>query len=133
MSESEGEKRRHAGGLLASLPRLLDTLLELAHTRIAIVATEIEEEREWLRQLVLYGFWSLFLLSMGLILGTLFLIVALWDEYRLVALGVFAGMYLLAGIVTTLLLRRGLRTRPRIFASTLRELEKDRAELKPEP
>lgn len=133
MSESGGEKRPHAGGLLASLPRLLDTLIELAQTRIAIASTEFEEERERLRQLVLYGFWSLFLLSMGLILGTLFLIVALWDEYRLAALGIFAGIYLLAGILMTLMLRRGLRARPRLFASTLHELAKDRAELKPEP
>ena len=133
MSPGDGEKRQHASGLLASLPRMLDTLLEIAHTRIAIVSTEIEEERERLRQLVLYGFWSLFLLSMGLILGTLFLIVALWDEYRLHALGVIAGLYFVAGVIATLLLRRGLRTRPRMFASTLREIEKDRSELKTEP
>lgn len=133
MSPGDGEKRQHASGLLASLPRMLDTLLEIAHTRIAIVSTEFEEERERLRQLVLYGFWSLFLLSMGLILGTLFLIALFWDEYRLHALGIIAGVYFTAGVITTLWLRRSLRTRPRIFASTLREIEKDRNELKPGP
>ena len=112
---------------------MLDTLLEIAHTRIAIVSTEFEEERERLRQLVLYGFWSLFLLSMGLILGTLFLIALFWDEYRLHALGIIAGVYITAGVITTLWLRRSLRARPRIFASTLREIEKDRNELKPGP
>jgi uncharacterized membrane protein YqjE len=45
MAPGEGGKRQHASGLLASLPRLLDTLIELAQTRIAIVSTEIEEER----------------------------------------------------------------------------------------
>lgn len=133
MSPGDGEKRQHASGLLASLPRMLDTLLEIAHTRIAIVSTEFEEERERLRQLVLYGFWSLFLLSMGLILGTLFLIALFWDEYRLHALGIIAGVYFTAGVITTLWLRRSLRARPRIFASTLREIEKDRNELKPGP
>jgi len=133
MPPGDGEKRPRAGGLLASLPRLLDTLIEIAQTRISIVSTEIEEERERLRELVLYGFWSLFLLSMGLILGTLFVVVAFWDEYRLHALGVIASLYFLAGIVATVRLGRSLRTRPRMFAATMRELEKDRTELKSEP
>jgi len=131
MPPDAGEKRPHASGLLASLPRLLDSLIGIAHTRIAIVSTEFEEERERLRELVLYGFWSLFLMSLGLILATLFVVVAFWDQYRLHALGVLAGIYLVAGVVATLRLRRCLRTRPRLFASTLGELEKDRAELRP--
>jgi uncharacterized membrane protein YqjE len=133
MAPGEGGKRQHASGLLASLPRLLDTLIELAQTRIAIVSTEIEEERERLRELVLYGIWSLFLMGMGLMLGTLFIIVVFWEEYRVHVLGVTAGLYLVAGVIATVQLRRCLRNRPRMFSSTLRELEKDRAELGPKP
>jgi uncharacterized membrane protein YqjE len=82
---------------------------------------------------VLYGFWSLFFLSMGLILGTLFVIVVFWDEYRLHALGIAAGLYLLLGAVTVLRLRHSLRSRPRLLSATLAELKKDRAELRGSP
>lgn len=119
-------------GLLASLPHLLDTLLEVLQTRVALAANEFEEERERLRELVLYGFWSLFFLSMGLVLGTLFVIVAFWDEYRLHALGIAAAVYLLLGVVTVLLLRHSLRSRSRLLSATLGELKKDRAELQGE-
>jgi uncharacterized membrane protein YqjE len=133
MPPTDTPRRQPARGLLASLPHLLDTLIELVQTRVALVANEFEEERERLRELVLYGFWSLFFLSMGLILGTLFVIVAFWDEYRLHALGIAAGLYLLLGTVTVLRLRHGLQNRPRVLSATLAELRKDRAELREAP
>jgi uncharacterized membrane protein YqjE len=132
VATDDTSRERPVRGLLASLPHLLDTLLEVLQTRVALAANEFEEERERLRELVLYGFWSLFFLSMGLVLGTLFVIVAFWDEYRLHALGIAAAVYLLLGVVTVLLLRHSLRSRSRLLSATLGELKKDRAELQGE-
>lgn len=120
-----------AGGLLVSLRRLLANLLEVVQTRVEIVATEFEEERERLRELVVYGFLTLFFFGFGLALLTLFLILAFWDSHRLFVVGGFALAYLAAGVVALAVLRGKSRSRPRLFAATVSELKKDREQLAP--
>ncbi len=120
-------------GLPASLSRLAATLLDIVRTRVEIVSTEFEEERERLRELVVYGFWALFFISIGIVLVTLFVVVAFWDSYRLHALAAAAALYLLLGLVAVLRLRQSLRQRSRLFATTIAELRKDRTDLGVEP
>lgn len=116
-------------GLLASLRRLLATFIEIAQTRLEIVATEFEEERVRIRELVTFGFVALFFLSFGLMLLTLFIVALFWETHRLLVLGSFAAVYLVAGIGAALMLRKRLKSRPRLFATTVTELSKDRAHL----
>lgn len=120
-----------ADGLLASVPRLTLTLLDVLRTRIEIVSTELEEERERLRELVVYGFWSLFLTAMGLATATLLVVFAIEESYRLHALAAFAAFYLLLGAAAAARVRYNQRTRPRLFATTLAELRKDCAPAEP--
>jgi uncharacterized membrane protein YqjE len=129
MPPADSGPRTSQSGLLASLPRLAATLLDILQTRIEIVSTEFEEERERLRELVVYGFWALFFTSLGIVLLTLFVVMALWEPYRLHALGAFAALYLLLGLIAALRLRRSLRERSRLFATTLAALRSDRTEL----
>jgi uncharacterized membrane protein YqjE len=129
MGETEGT----ASGLLGSLRRLLATLLEILQTRVAIVATEFEEERERIREMVIFSFLALFFTSFGLLLLTLFIVVVFWETHRLAVLGGFALLYLTLGIVAGAVLRQRLRTRPRLFATTLAELSRDRERLMPDP
>lgn len=116
-------------GLLDSLRRLVATLLDIVHTRVEIVATEFEEERERIRELVLFGFLALFFAGFGFLLLTLFIIVLFWDTYRVFAVGGFALLYLGLGVLAAATLRQRLKTRPRLFAATLAELAKDRERL----
>lgn len=116
-------------GLLASLPRLLAGLLDAVHTRLEIVSTEFEEEHERLRELVVYGFWTLFFTSLGIVLITVYAALALWGSYGLYALGALAALYLVLGALGAARLRRSLQQRQRLFATTLAELRKDRAGL----
>jgi uncharacterized membrane protein YqjE len=119
----------HSAGLLDSLRRLAVTLIEILHTRVDIVATEFEEERERIRELVLFGLMALFFAGFGFLLLTLFLIVLFWDTHRLIAVGGFTVLYLGLGGLAAATLKRRLRTRPRLFATTLAELSKDRERL----
>lgn len=128
MRETEG----NASGLLASLRRLLATSLEILQTRVEIVATEFEEERERIRELVIFSFLTLFFTSIGLLLLTLFIVILFWETHRLYVLGGFALLYLTLGIVAGAVLRQRLRTRPRLFATTVAELSRDRERLAPE-
>lgn len=120
-------------GLLASVRRLLGTLLEIVQTRIEIVATEFEEERIRLRELVVFGFLALFFISVGLTLATLFVIALYWDSHRLAVLGSVAILYLGLGGLAVMLLRRRLKSRSRLFATTLSELAKDRDQINSPP
>lgn len=129
MTES-GPEGGQPAGLLASLQRLVATLLEILETRIEIVATEFEEERERIRELVVFSILTLFFAGAGLLLLTLYIVILYWDTHRLNVVGGFALFYLLAGFVCGAILRRRLKARPRLFASTLSELTKDRYRLR---
>jgi uncharacterized membrane protein YqjE len=118
------------GGLIASLLRLLDSLLEIVQTRIELVASEYEEEREHLRELLLYGMITLFFFGFGVVLLTMFVILLLWDSHGLLVLGGFASAYLVAGVIALIVLLTKIRQRPRIFSATVGELRNDREHLK---
>lgn len=123
----------HGPGLLASLQRLMATLLEVLQTRVEIIATEFEEERVRLRELVVYGVLMLFFVSVGLTLATLFVVTLYWDTNRLAVLGGVASLYLGLGGIAGIVLYRRLKCRSRLFATTVSELAKDRDQLSPRP
>lgn len=116
-------------GLLASLQRLLGSFAEILHTRVDILSSEIEEAGLILRQLVVYALIAFFFLGLGLLLATLFVVKTSPEIYQLYVLGGFALLYLLIGVIAVLLIRRTLRTRQRLFSTTLSELNKDRQRL----
>lgn len=130
MTEREPEAGQ-SRGLLSSLQRLITTLLEILQTRVEIIATEFEEERVRLRELVVFGVLTLFFVSVGLTLVTLFIVSLYWDTHRLQVLGGVALLYLGLGGVTGICLYRRLKSRPRLFAATVSELAKDREKLTP--
>jgi len=119
----------HSPGLLTSLQRLMATLLEILQTRVEIIATEFEEERVRLRELVMFGILTLFFVSIGFALLTLFVVALYWDTHRVAVLGGVAFLYLGLGGLTGIILYRRLKCRPRLFSTTLSELAKDRDKL----
>src|SRR5262245_56403825 len=116
---------RRQPGLIDSVARLARTLLEIVRTRLEILATEIEEERIRFAQLALVVAAIAFCLQMAVLLVVIFLVVLWWESHRLVTLGVFAALFLIAGAGGLAVLRHRLRTRPKMFASTIGELAKD--------
>lgn len=128
MAEREGAAAR--GGLLHSIKHLAQTLLGAAQTRLEILATEIEEERVRLEQLLLVALAAAFCLAMGIVLCVALVVVYYWDTHRLAAVGMLAAAFLAAGVVLGLILRNKTKTRPKPFAITRGELAKDRAMLR---
>lgn len=120
------------GGMAESVRSFLATWVAVLKTRVEIVSTEIEEQREWMQRIMLLALAALFCGSLGIILLTLLIVVAFWDtEGRMWVLGGFAALYLGVGIGLGLSLRHMLKTKPRIFSSTASELGKDCAALQP--
>jgi uncharacterized membrane protein YqjE len=126
-AQDSGTSRR--GGLFDSLKVLAATLLAIAHTRLELFSTEIEEQGAWLGSMMVWTLVALFCASVGVVLATLFVVVALWDTHRLLALGVPAILFLVGAVVAWLTVLGKARARPRLFEASLVELSKDRKEL----
>ena len=116
-------------GLLASLQQMLGSFSEILHTRLEILSTEVEEAGILVGQLVVYLLVTVFFLALGLLLLTAFIIKASPETYQLYVLAGFGVFYLLLAAVIAQRLMHKLRTRPRLFSTTLSELDKDRIRL----
>ena len=117
-------------GLVDSLSRLGRTALGMLRTRLELLGTEIEEERIRFARLGLAVAAIAFCLQMAVLLLVAFLVVLLWETHRLATLGALAALFLAAGVVGVLVLKRRLARRPKMFASSLGEFLKDEERLK---
>ena len=72
---------------------------------------------------------ALFCTFVGVVLATLFVVVALWDTHRLLALGIPAILFLVGAALASLIVLGKARSKPRLFAASLAELSKDHNEL----
>ena len=119
-----------ADGFWHALKTLLAALSAALHTRLDLFATELEEERERLKQTLVLTLLLFFGLSLGFILLTIFLVALFWERGWLAALGVLAAVYLAIGIAAAVRLRNRILTRRGFFSATLGELAKDRDRLR---
>lgn len=126
MSTGHGERR---GGLLASLSALTATVVSIAHTRLELLAVDLEQERQHWLLFALLALGGLLCIGVGLVLATILLLYLFWDSNRILVLAATAGGFLLAGIAAGGALMHCVRTRPRPFATSLSELVKDGEEL----
>lgn len=116
-------------GLLGSLAAFASTLVDVAYTRLELLSTDLEEDRERLFSLVALYLAAMFFFAVGLVLAAIFLVVAFWETHRLIALGSLAGLFLLAGALAGGFAIRMAKTKPKLFSSSLLELLKDKEKL----
>jgi uncharacterized membrane protein YqjE len=128
MTDKEGAAAR--GGLLHSIKHLAHTLLGAAHTRLEIFATELDEERLRLEQLLLFTLGAAFCLGMAMVLSVTFVVIYFWDTHRLLTVGLLALVFMGMAAALGLILRERVKTRPKPFAITRGELAKDGAMLR---
>lgn len=134
MTEFPGESQQsRISGFLDSVGQLFVTALEMVHTRLELVFTELQEGMESLVGLVLWLLSALLAGVLALLFGGLAVVFVFWDSHRvLAAVLVMCAFLLLAAAATGVVLAR-LRTQRSLFATTLTELAKDRAILKAPP
>lgn len=116
-------------GLSGSLRGLLGHALELLQVRLELFATELEEERARLLRLLAYGAAAFVLLAAGILFLAVFLTVLLWEDHRLLTLGIFTALFLLGGVIALLFARHAARSRSRLLSASLNELTEDRTQL----
>jgi uncharacterized membrane protein YqjE len=116
-------------GLLKSLTTLAATFVAMMHTRLELLSTDLEEDREHLLALLCLVMAAMFCLGVGMLLATLLVVAMFWETHRLVALASMAGLFLVVGAATCALAIHKTKSKPRIFTSSLLELFKDRQQL----
>ena len=116
-------------GPLASLRRMLATLVELARTRVELLSVEFEEQLEYATKLLLWGAAAIYFGSLALLLLALTIVIAFWDSHRLLAALLVTGAFAVAALVAAMAVRRRLRRRPRFLSATSAELRRDAAAL----
>jgi uncharacterized membrane protein YqjE len=117
--------------LVASLKGLAGTVLTLLQVRLELLSVEAQEEVARVVGLLLFGLAALILLALGLGFLAMFITVALWDTQRLLALAVFATLFLSLGGVAAWLAYQRARRGSALFAASLAELRQDRDQLRP--
>lgn len=124
---TEGAGR--GGGLLESAKGLARTLLAAAQTRLELLANELEEQRTLLLRQVLLGVIASFCLGLAIVFAVFFIVLTFPPENRPTVMGLFALLFFAIAAVLYRLVRRAASERPRMFSSTMGELEKDRRSL----
>ena len=124
------EEPQSASGLFQSLSNFAGTLIAIAHTRLELLTTELQEEVRQVGAILLWAFIAAFAAMMGLFLGALAVIFVFWDTYRIAASLAMIGMFVAMAIFAALVLRKKLRDKPPMLDDTLAELAKDRDNLK---
>jgi uncharacterized membrane protein YqjE len=129
MSADSSEGGPQHGGLLNSIRTMLGTLIAIIHTRAELLSTELEEERIRLTSILMWGLIALFCACFGIIFVTFLFMLALWDDHRLLAVGIPAALFLSVAAVSAGVAIGKAKTKPKLFSSSLAELAKDREQL----
>src|SRR5437867_4730600 len=103
------EQERSAGdarhqGFLYSLKSGLAAMNSALHTRLELFITELEEERERLKQTLLLTLLVFFDISLEFILLNIFVIALFWQLNWIYAIKNLAALYLAIGVTTGLIL-----------------------------
>ena len=124
------EHPQSATGLFQSLSNFAGSLIAIAHTRLQLLTTELQEEVRQVGAILLWAFVAAFTALLGLFLAALVFIFAFWDTHRIAASLAMIGMFVGMAIFAALVLRKKLRDKSPLLDDTLAELAKDRDNLR---
>jgi|HigsolmetaAR202D_1030399.scaffolds.fasta_scaffold00104_28 uncharacterized membrane protein YqjE len=119
-------------GMFDSLRRLLSTLVGVAHTRLQLFTTELQEEVQRAAHLLLWAFVGLFAAMMALFVTALTVIFVFWDTHRIAAALAVIAVFVAIAVAAVLVLQAKLKSKPPMLGNTLAELAKDRDRLRHE-
>lgn len=125
MQEDSTSNSGPISNLLHSLTQVVATLVAMAHTRLELLATELQEEIQRAGSVLLWAFIALLTAGIGLFLLALVIIFVFWDSHRLLASVLVTLSFFMLAILAAWQLRRQLNSRTRLLDATLTELERD--------
>jgi uncharacterized membrane protein YqjE len=114
------------GGLLRSLGNLLATIVGIAHTRMELLTTELQEEVHRVGEILVWTLIALLAAGIGLFMAALVVIFLFWDTHRLLASIAVTAVFFVIALVAVGVMRTKVRHKPKMLDGTLAELAKDR-------
>lgn len=111
-------------GLFTSLKGLLATFVATAHTRLELLATEVEEEKLRVFSLLALTVGAVFTLLLGVVLAIALVVAAFWDN-RIAVLGGLTVLAFAAFALFAWRFRQVARRSSPLFAHSLAELRED--------
>jgi len=108
---------------------MLATAIGIAHTRLELLTTELQEEMHRVGEIMVYTAIALLAAFVGLFALALAVIIVFWDTHRVLASIAVTATFFLIAAGAGLVLRAKVRSKPPILDATLAELKKDRAHL----
>jgi uncharacterized membrane protein YqjE len=118
------------GSLLRSLARLAATFVAIAHTRLELLTTELQQEMHRVAEIMVWTVIALLAAGIGLFLAALVIVFVFWDTHRVLASIVVTGVFFLIAVVALVVLRVKIKSRPPLLEGTLAELATDASSLK---
>jgi uncharacterized membrane protein YqjE len=125
----EAEPGGPVRGLVRSVANLVATAVAVAHTRLELFSTELQQEVHRAAEILVWIGVALMAGGIGLFLLALVIVFVFWDTHRLLASIVVTSAFFLIALLSALVLRAKIRGKPRLLDATLTELAKDRANL----
>jgi uncharacterized membrane protein YqjE len=120
-------------GLFAALRQLLHSAAQLALLRLDLLATDLELEKLRLVDVAVRALLGLMFIGLGLVLLIGFVLLLMWDSYRLAAAGVLTLLFLGGGGLLLQAAKRRLNDGEPMLAATRAEFARDQAALRDEP
>lgn len=115
-----------ASGLFASVRDLVATALAIAQTRLELVTTELEEEMHRVAEILVWMFVVVFFAGLSVLMLAVVVVVAFWDEHRMLAAGLMTGVFFGLTAIGLLVVRSKVRSRPKLLEATIEEIRHDR-------
>lgn len=126
---AEDEASGPIRGLFRSLSNLLASAIAIAHTRLELLSTELQEEVHRVAEIMVWTLIVLLSAGIGLFLLALVVIFVFWDTHRIAAAVAVTGVFVAISAVGGLVLRAKIKSKPRLLDATLAELVRDRDHL----
>ena len=111
--------------MFESLRRLLEQVLALLQVRVELLTAELSAEVRRAAVIVVWAFVALLFGALGMLMVTVTILVAFWEQHRLLAAGLVTLLFFgVAALAAWQVLRR---VRKPLLAASLEELRRDRA------
>jgi uncharacterized membrane protein YqjE len=132
-SDNEGAAEREPGpigSLFRSLAKLASTFVAIAHTRLELLTTELQQEMHRVAEIMVWTVIALLAALIGLFLAALLVVFVFWDTHRVLASIAVTSVFFAIAVVALIVLRVKVKSRPRLLEGTLAELATDASNLK---
>lgn len=109
----------------------MGSVVEFVRVRLALLGTELALEKHRIGLGLLWGAMAFMCMTIAAVLFCGFVILLLWDGYRLAAIGTLAVLFSGCGVMLLRVARNRLSAESNLFSVSLAELERDRASMTP--